>query len=578
MSSTTKARIQFSIDTQENWDKINPKLLPGEFAVARKSSGKYILKIGKPEGGTYNDSPLVWDEQSAEDMMSTMKRYMDESNANKTAAALSESNAGNSAKAAAESQSAAAASESAASAYASSAAASQKAASDSETNARASATAAKDSQTAAASSASAASESATAASSSQQSAAKSETNAANSATKATNSQTAAENSASNAAQSANAADASAKKAATFDPDKYYSKNEELTVRTKLYLSLIDVMKTHYARDKVWSGSKRALITPGELVLNVGGKGLLNNGQRTINIDDAASWDASKYATAANRKGIDFYIYACQPKDGTTVPKFILSVNSTVPSGYTATTSRKIGGFHCLCADVGTISGNALSGYTAGDILPATMWDLRHRPVAAPEGMFYDGRLWVDIYKCSWDGTKLASKFNGVIADGESTKRFSGIGFAEELAKIGKHLPSYDDFVHFAKGVPELRNIKGSADPNTTGGNVNTDGQRIISSYGAEDVAGVEWEFLSDLFGSDFKSDWNHDAVYNNSGLGIDIDRGSCYGGGLRRLLAGGRWVDGSCCGSRSAFVANWGAFAWGSAAARGASEPLAVEL
>lgn len=343
-------------------------------------------------------------------------------------------------------------------------------------------------------------------------------------------------------------------------------------------SLIALLPAHYARSVEWSGSKSSIIVPSYLTVNIGNQGYVHNGDRTIDITQPASWDDATLADAANRRGKDFYIYACRPADGTSVPHLILSANSTVPNGYTATNSRKIGGFHCLCADVGTISDNLMSGYSASDIIPTTLWDLKHRPVSSTEGMFYANGRWFDIYLCSWDGSKLVSKYNAVVDDGESTKRFSGIGFAEELAKIGKHLPSYDDFVHFAKGVPELRNIKGSADPNTTGGHVNTDNQRIISSYGAEDVAGVQWQFLSDLFGSDFSSNWDHDSVYNNRNLGIDVDRGSCYGGVLRRLLAGGLWVDGSYCGSRAASVNAWAASAWGSNAARGASEPLAVGL
>lgn len=343
-------------------------------------------------------------------------------------------------------------------------------------------------------------------------------------------------------------------------------------------SFIALLPAHYARSVEWSGSKSSIIVPSYLTVNIGNQGYVHNGDRTIDITQPASWDDATLADAANRKGKDFYIYACRPADGTSVPHLILSANSTVPDGYTATYSRKIGGFHCLCADVGTISDNLMSGYSAGDIIPTTLWDLKHRPVSSPEGMFYANGRWFDIYLCNWDGAKLVSKYNAVVADGESTKRFSGIGFAEELAKIGKHLPSYDDFVHFAKGVPELRNIKDSADPNTTGGHVNTDNQRIISSYGAEDVAGVQWQFLSDLFGSDFSSNWNHDSVYNNRNLGIDVDRGSCYGGCLRRLLAGGDWGDGLNYGSRAALVANWAADAWGVLAARGASEPLAVGL
>lgn len=129
-------------------------------------------------------------------------------------------------------------------------------------------------------------------------------------------------------------------------------------------------------------------------------------------------------TPQNLAGKDVYIYACKPQDiSSTEPIFILSLNSTVPTGYTASSSRKIGGFHCLCADVGTIDGHTLSGYVTGDILPASIWDLLHRPKGDSEGLAYDevSECWLSIYQLSWDGTKLVSVYNGVIADGTSTK-------------------------------------------------------------------------------------------------------------------------------------------------------------
>lgn len=36
----------------------------------------------------------------------------------------------------------------------------------------------------------------------------------------------------------------------------------------------------------------------------------------------------------------------------------------------------------------TITGHTLSGYVAGDVLPASVWDLSHRPKSEPEGMAY----------------------------------------------------------------------------------------------------------------------------------------------------------------------------------------------
>lgn len=361
----------------------------------------------------------------------------------------------------------------------------------------------------------------------------------------------------------------------------------VTEMTGLYKSaLISLLPAHYGRSVPLAGAKTTITLPDYMTVNIGNNGYVHNGSETIDITKAASWDDATMATAANRKGKDFYVYACQPTDGTTVPKIILSANSTVPAGYTATNSRKIGGFHGECADVGTISGHALSGYAAGDILPASVWDLRHRPVASPEGMVFDGRRWIDIYIASWDGSKLVSRFGGVMADGESSPRWHGEKFEEYFAEVGKHLLSRSDFMHCMKGIQEQVNIKGSADANTTGGHVNTNNVRIISNYGVEDCAGVIWQWGSDLFeamstshsGTNTWNDgysWSTLSVYN-----ADIDdtgRGSCYGF-LRRVLFGGGWGDGANCGSRSAFCNAFSAHRDGSRAGRGCSEPLAVSL
>mgnify|MGYP001488079011 CR=1 FL=1 len=326
--------------------------------------------------------------------------------------------------------------------------------------------------------------------------------------------------------------------------------------------IIAVNPVAYYRDVVWSGSKTTLVTPNKLSVNIGGQGYLMNTQQSLSINASVNWDKADFATPANRKGKDFYIYACR---GTNyIPKIVLSNNSTVPGNYTALTSRKIGGFHCECADVGTISNHPLSGYVAGDILPASVWDLHHRPLSAPEGMVFTGRIWVDIYLPSWDGSKLVSEYNNVICDGTSAYPLTGTGFAETFAKINKRLLSYDEMSIIAKGSEEGVNIQNSADPNTTGGHVSTTGRRMISDIGCEDCTGVLWQWLSDLFGRNFQSGW----VIN------DQNRGDVWGGSLGRLLHGGLWGEGSHCGSRSAFVDGLASVADGNFSARGASEPL----
>ena len=76
-------------------------------------------------------------------------------------------------------------------------------------------------------------------------------------------------------------------------------------------------------------------------------------------------------TAANldtgsgfEKGSDYYIYCCDPSNGSeTLDQdeiFVISKNSTYPSGYTAENSRKVGGFHYGIVRRVNASGNPIS--------------------------------------------------------------------------------------------------------------------------------------------------------------------------------------------------------------------------
>lgn len=319
-------------------------------------------------------------------------------------------------------------------------------------------------------------------------------------------------------------------------------------------------------------------------------------------DGNVVWECQlDYTQAVNRKGKDFYVYACADGDAL---KLVVSPNSTVPTKYTADSSRKIGGFHCLCADVGTISGHALSGYVAGDILPASVWDLKFRATSENEGMVWDGSQWVDIYLDSWNGSSLVSAYVGVVADGYSTKPFHGELFVEEFAKVKKHLISRDQYVAFAKGSNEKTNIKGSADANTTGGHVDTAGRRMISNIGCEDCCGWMWQWTSDISGhpnasasnSDMPGDggqtsssegdhWLHGYEWQDDGrsvANINVDGSTnIYGhsyGALSRAIVGGGWVDGSSCGSRSVNMTLLSSNRADDRAGRGASEPRAAIL
>lgn len=340
--------------------------------------------------------------------------------------------------------------------------------------------------------------------------------------------------------------------------------QQLTNYSNYEVACIKNNPNYYNRDELFTTNKTTVTIPKDLKININGNCYIS----TIN----KSLQLSTVDTPANLAGKDVYIYACEPTSGTE-PIFVLSLNSTVPTGYTANNSRKIGGFHCLCKDVGVIEGHTLSGYVTGDILPATRWDLLHRPKGEPEGFAYEELTdcWIAIYLPSWDGTKLVSVYNGVIADGTSTKKWHGEAFYEQFAKQGMRLVWRHEFQMAAKGSNEGIGIKNAADPNTTGGHVDSNNRRMISNIGLEDCCGCSWQWAMDL-GFAGGSEWN-DSVYNSN---VDSQRyGQSYGT-LYRLRLGADWDDGSCCGSRSVGC-NFGSSSVVSrCSARGASEPRVV--
>ena len=296
----------------------------------------------------------------------------------------------------------------------------------------------------------------------------------------------------------------------------------------------------------------------------------------------------------DRAGKDVYIHVYLDTDDNNI-KCKLSLSSTSSS-----LGIIIGGFHCLCADVGAISGHPLSGYTKGHIIQNSIWTLSHRPVSDPEGMVWIPEInkWVDIYLPSWNGSKLISKYQGVIADGASSPSFNGSKFAEYAALSKKELISYDEFTVVAKGSNEGTSIIGASDPNTAGGHFDTAGRRMVSNYGLEDCCGVLWQWSRTLFEGGATSPttssiWKNnagEATYTEGGMRYYLDNygwykesvynhtfdsqqyGSCVGL-LRRALLGGVWGDGSVCGSRAVSCSNFSAAGWSDFSARLVSSP-----
>jgi hypothetical protein len=206
-----------------------------------------------------------------------------------------------------------------------------------------------------------------------------------------------------------------------------------------------------------------------------------------NVDTTADID-----TGAIEAGKDYCVYAC---DNAGALVFKISLATTFPAGFDANTSRKIGGFHTLCVSVGTVSGHTLTGYLAGEILPASVWDLKHRPISEPAGMVYSAQanIWVDIYLASGTGASTASVNGGTISDTRDH-----MSFIDDFAAVKKKMLDDIEFQIIAAGSNEETNIAGSADPVTTTGHLDTAGRRMISDIGCEDCCGVLWQWLRDM--------------------------------------------------------------------------------
>ena len=271
-----------------------------------------------------------------------------------------------------------------------------------------------------------------------------------------------------------------------------------------------------------------------------------------------------------QNGKDYYVYLVP--SGATGVELKVSLNSTYPDGYTADNSRKIGGFHTECANVGVISGHPLSGWLAGDILPCSVWCLNHRPIASPEGMVYvkEIDLWVDIYlqsgkyDVSTGALTTASVYGGTV-----TASRPWADHAEDLFRVSKRMPTDIEFSCFAEGSNQKTTIKGSAAPNpkTAGGHVDTASRRMISNYGIEECCGYLYQWLDNPSANGGTGFTNYDSLAGAKGQVW----GTSYA-----LRAGGNWHCGASCGSRCRSADHACSYASASLGCRGVSSPKRI--
>lgn len=307
---------------------------------------------------------------------------------------------------------------------------------------------------------------------------------------------------------------------------------------------------------IGSSAKQSLKIPA-MKVDINGVSYKIGSEVTLNLNSATEWESNTtFQTAGNRIGTDFYVYVVPDTNTSYTAKVVLSDNSSAPYGWTANNSRKIGGFHCLCADAGTLqttTAHPYYQYVAGDVMHTSVWDqFYHRPVANPEGMVYSDAIqaWVDIYLASGTGANIASTYGATI-----TVSRSQVDFNDDFGLVGKRLLTHDEFSKIAYGSVEEGSY-GASSPGTTGGHSSaasgygTASTRMLSHCGVEDATGVVWVWLSDHMGSKVVAqtrpiDWSTRGSWYQVSSGAE-STDPRYG-----LVAGGRWDSAGYAGSLS---------------------------
>lgn len=321
------------------------------------------------------------------------------------------------------------------------------------------------------------------------------------------------------------------------------------------------------------------LTIPEGMVNIGGnmRGYLIAAQTGFDPFAAANRDSSFTALTL---GDDVYLYACQHSSG--IAKIVCSKNISFPVGYSASTSRRIGGFH-VGRTRPTAQRYAAAYAPLTSIVPNSVWDLQHRPQAEPSGMveIAPGGAWVDIYlnsvvSGSWPDVVFGPRFG--VTPVRSTGGYNELDLGQGIFNAGKRLPTVEEFIRYAYGAPQ--GADGNNDTawtaTTNTGPCNT-GQvaKSVSCVGVVDAVGSLWERLDNHFDiGNSTNAYAWDATVVNTGQDAAYARGQVYHCAWRSVLGGGTWHEGVRDGARTLnFNANpWSAY--GYLGVRGVSDPL----
>ena len=310
------------------------------------------------------------------------------------------------------------------------------------------------------------------------------------------------------------------------------------------------------------------LLAGVLTLKAGTKCLVND--RLISFPSGTTVQLPSLTA-----GTDYAIYATV--NGT----IVADANSSAPTGYTAGTALKIGGFHY--APGGNASAQA-GGDTNPAINPYSIWDLKWRPACAdPRGMaLIAGGFWSDIYFLNTTPDVLGSSaYGATICDGASPAKipsaFGGDGTAsygsltwheasELLSAYGKRLPTQQQFEALAFGVTEQTD-RGGVDAGVTG----LDAGRT-SRWGIMQATGNMW-----IWGLDSAIDPTAGGPY--AWQADTNGRGQSYipaPSAIKRALFGADWASGVNAGSRSSHWSNAPSVSYYGIGARGVCDHLVL--
>jgi len=304
---------------------------------------------------------------------------------------------------------------------------------------------------------------------------------------------------------------------------------------------------HTDRDFEYEDPKFITADKDNITILAGTNIKLKSGDYYSAASDTSYSFAAVLDTGSVSNGKDYYFYLNNSGE------LIASLNETAPTGYTSDDVVQIGGAHTLCVSVTSSNAPALPsnsfwsthpaiGYSAGDIIPNSVWTVAFRSLAKTGNKgqvlidhYGIEKFWVDIYLQSGTGSATASSYDGTITNSRQP-----INHQFDMDLVGKKLPTDNQFMIFAEGSNQNTNIAGSAIPSSklTGGYTDTAGKRMISGFFVECCCGYLWQWGEEL-GFNGQTNWT---AYDTT------NRGQSYG--MPYVLPfGGAYAHGAGCGS-----------------------------